>query len=301
VSILDTVNWRQILREDFSGYANQAAFEAVYGVSALGVWGLTEGPDGQPGVSGRQTGVGLYTKPIAPSGRFFRVTARISATHARIMTAVSNSLAQFLLLQAGSTSNFSASPIHWTSSQPYPSPPGPLTDQTLLVRAGDLSTSGNWLTNVAFLTGSKYDLDIRGAFSTKTLSGGSYVANADGVVEVRMNGVLVDSFSGVVITGDVYWTRFSFNPPDGKLAALVLYDGSTAPGGLDQSVPCCATDGQPSGGVGGSTGSGTGTAGDTLGQNPFESFPPITDGCTAGGTFPASSAGEPSDAEDWAA
>ena len=272
------VNWRLIYEDDFSGYNSQEEFEEAYpplfGSSAdYPVWGATVGPDGQAGIVGTGS-YGVGKKGLNPSGRFLRITVRVDKKGVP-----TNPNVKFINVYYFYDANAAYNAIEIAG---YYNRPSPLftNDTTGVIGHPDIDNSKP---NDYFPEGAGgTDLELRVAFST--LTGG--VANADGALELFVDGALVFTFEGVVqqsvseAFADPYWNGFSVGGW-GALSDLKVYDSValTTPNiPIDRSAKCCGSDAVP--------GSGAPSPGAGV-ERPRLAVPGWTEPCTGGGTVDA--------------
>ena len=233
-------DWRQIFSDDFSSYANQAAYEAAYPATVLGNvtaanpanWSLTNGPDGQPGVSSSIVEHAAWGNmgALAPEGRAFRF--EILLDH---VTPVGGTIGYLLsFVSAGSASSF----IQLQSGISSPQ-----NDDDVILTAGTGSTVGYIVADALPNTTVGKFLQIYMLASTST--GTSW--NADGAIELFVDGVSLAYEEGILANGrptldyaggDPYFDGFLFTA-HGKVTDLAIYDTGEggSPGGGGSPAP----------------------------------------------------------------
>jgi hypothetical protein len=296
--------WRLIYSNDFSGYSNEPELDADFSAphhfpQTSTDWGLTYGPDGQPGIRNQTVGTtgdsgGIVRRALAPTCRGFRVKGRFNfANTGGILTIhgfcyITNSDGGDALVQVAR--------VHATS-----------TLRTIIQTTAPFSTTGDPLRlfvqdNVGAIPATPTDFELQGERSTITeTSPGVFAPNNDGWVKVFINSVELVNFTGPVWNDDS-----SFNPTPywneqqiqtiGAFSEWEIYDNTDCeeeeeeePPGTSESDPCrCVDPVDP----------GETSPGDAPPENPYETFSPPTLSCVGGGTVPT--VADPTDSEIWA-
>ncbi len=284
-----------LFSDDFSGHANQAAFEAAYpydpptdmstSMSDSVVWGLTEGPGGVPGVRKLTGGSGVFDKVnLSPLGHLFRVAGRWDFNYAPSSGNETTSLVNMWWVPPGNRVSdfaghvFQVSRIHAST--------------TMVVAVKTTSSYANGALNyysqnfAGALPGSTaVNIRVDGRRSTMTeTSPGVFAPALDGWVKVYLNDVEMFSFVGPVWHGAdslneaPYWNGVSIRPA-GRFTNFEIWHEVSAVEVVDNTDVCCSTG---DGGNAVPTGGGQGN-----GATPVQ-YPAIGTQieCAGGGTVP---------------
>ncbi len=273
----------QLFTDSFSGYANQAAFEAAYSNVAGLTWGLTEGPGGTPGIVAVAPSAGTIRKlNLNPCGRQFRVAGTFDWS--------GNAEHPILIYWTDGTTRSENIVDIWRSTVNIN-----VSVQTINSGGFDPNRYSEWAsdTNPAFVvtSGVANVVRVEGLISTLTeTSPGVFVPNADGYVRVYFDNVLWFEYANQEIwngqaSQDLtrpYWNAVQIKPT-GRFTNFEVWHDDACDGAsvavVDNTDVCCSTG---DGGNAVPTGGGQGN-----GATPVQ-YPAIGAQleCAGGGTVP---------------